>query len=112
MSQCTIKRHFKLTLFSFLDKASFVKAKINNTGVIALGMTFVFTNGLMTNERLGYTQQLRPGVKAAFALALDTQKLNEVQPAGPTHKVCLEASRLIDTHHYDVQVGLSLTFDS
>ncbi|KAF5382496.1 hypothetical protein D9615_003046 [Tricholomella constricta] len=64
---------------AYLDSAAFVKAKINNSGVIALG----------------YTQSLRPGVKAAFGLALDTQKLNEVSPAGPSHKV-----------------GLSLTFDS
>ncbi|KAG6853055.1 hypothetical protein C0991_007199 [Blastosporella zonata] len=64
---------------AYLDAAAFVKAKINNSGVIALG----------------YTQSLRPGVKAAFGLALDTQKLNEVSPVGPSHKV-----------------GLSLTFDS
>lgn len=65
-------------------------------------MTLIFISDLMTNERLGYTQQLRPGVKAAFALALDTQKLNEVQPAGPTHKVCLEVTQLIDIHYYDM----------
>ncbi|PFH46526.1 hypothetical protein AMATHDRAFT_69632 [Amanita thiersii Skay4041] len=64
---------------TYLDPAAFVKAKINNFGVIALG----------------YTQTLRPGVKAAFGLALDTQKLNNPDPAGPTHKV-----------------GLSLIFDS
>ncbi|KAF8631704.1 hypothetical protein AX15_002252 [Amanita polypyramis BW_CC] len=64
---------------TFLDPSSFVKAKINNAGVIALG----------------YTQALRPGVKASFGLALDTQKLNETQPHGPTHKV-----------------GLNLVFDS
>ncbi|KAG6914868.1 hypothetical protein DXG01_014843 [Tephrocybe rancida] len=64
---------------AYLDSAAFVKAKINNSGVIALG----------------YTQSLRPGVKASFGLALDTQKLNEVSPHGPSHKV-----------------GLSLTFDS
>ncbi|KAG6827179.1 hypothetical protein H0H92_012889 [Tricholoma furcatifolium] len=62
-----------------LDKSAFVKAKINNAGVIGLG----------------YTQTLRDGVKAGFGLALDTQKLNEVSPAGPSHKV-----------------GLSLTFDA
>jgi voltage-dependent anion channel protein 2 len=33
---------------------------------------------------LGYTQALRPGVKASFGLALDTQRLND---AGPAHKV-------------------------
>ncbi|KAL0961003.1 hypothetical protein HGRIS_005996 [Hohenbuehelia grisea] len=56
---------------AYLDAAAFVKAKINNSGVIALG----------------YTQTLRPGVKASFGLALDTQKLNEVSAAGPSHKV-------------------------
>jgi len=56
---------------SYLDSAAFVKAKINNSGVIALG----------------YTQSLRPGVKASFGLALDTQKLNDASPVGPSHKV-------------------------
>ncbi|KAJ7367204.1 voltage-dependent ion-selective channel [Mycena olivaceomarginata] len=64
---------------TYLDSAAFVKAKINNSGVLALG----------------YTQALRPGLKASFGLALDTQKLNEVDPAGPVHKI-----------------GLSLVFDS
>ncbi|EAU86031.2 voltage-dependent ion-selective channel [Coprinopsis cinerea okayama7 len=63
----------------YLDAAAFVKAKINNSGVIALG----------------YTQALRPGVKASFGLALDTQKLNDPNPVGPSHKV-----------------GLSFVFDS
>ena len=36
---------------------------------------------------LGYTQALRPGVKASFGLALDTQKLNDANPIGPSHKV-------------------------
>lgn len=39
---------------------------------------------------LGYTQALRPGVKASFGVALDTQKLNEVSAAGTgvsAHKV-------------------------
>jgi voltage-dependent anion channel protein 2 len=56
---------------AYLDSAAFVKAKINNAGILALG----------------YTQALRPGVKASFGLALDTQKLNEVSPSGPAHKV-------------------------
>jgi len=57
---------------TYLDNSAFVKAKINNSGVIALG----------------YTQTLRPGVKASFGLALDTQKLNDVSStAGPSHKV-------------------------
>jgi voltage-dependent anion channel protein 2 len=64
---------------AYLDNSAFVKAKINNLGVVALG----------------YTQSLRPGVKASFGLALDTKKLNEVNPAGPSHKV-----------------GLHLVFDS
>lgn len=46
---------------TYLDNAAFVKAKINNAGVLCLG----------------YTQALRPGVKAAFGLALDTQRLND-----------------------------------
>jgi voltage-dependent anion channel protein 2 len=37
--------------------------------------------------RLGYTQALRPGVKASFGLALDTQRLNDASPSGPAHKV-------------------------
>ncbi|EIN12994.1 voltage-dependent ion-selective channel [Punctularia strigosozonata HHB-11173 SS5] len=56
---------------AYLDAAAFVKAKINNHGILALG----------------YTQALRPGVRATFGLALDTQKLNDVTPTGPAHKV-------------------------
>ncbi|KAJ7451588.1 eukaryotic porin/Tom40 [Mycena latifolia] len=63
---------------TYLDSAAFVKAKINNLGVLALG----------------YTQSIRPGVKASFGLALDTQKLNEVDPAGPVHKVGFSSSCL------------------
>ncbi|KAJ3487473.1 hypothetical protein NLI96_g3512 [Meripilus lineatus] len=55
----------------YLDAAAFVKAKINNSGVLAIG----------------YTQALRPGVKASFGLALDTQRLNQANPSGPAHKV-------------------------
>jgi len=62
---------------AYLDQAAFIKAKINNSGVLALG----------------YTQALRPGVKASFGLAIDTQQLNgstsDMSP-GPTraaHKV-------------------------
>jgi len=36
----------------------------------------------------GYTQILRPGVKASFGLTLDTQKLNDPNPVGTAHKVC------------------------
>ncbi|TFL02735.1 eukaryotic porin/Tom40 [Pterulicium gracile] len=56
---------------AYLDKTAFVKGKINHAGVIALG----------------YTQALRPGVKASFGIALDTVKLSEEAPAGPVHKV-------------------------
>ncbi|KAJ7731000.1 voltage-dependent ion-selective channel [Mycena maculata] len=64
---------------TYLDSAAFVKAKINNAGVLALG----------------YTQSLRPGLRASFGMALDTQKLNEVDPTGPVHKI-----------------GMSFVFDS
>jgi voltage-dependent anion channel protein 2 len=56
---------------AYLDSAAFVKAKINNSGVLALA----------------YTQVIRPGVKASFGLALDTQRLSEASPSGPVHKV-------------------------
>ncbi|KAJ7433043.1 eukaryotic porin/Tom40 [Mycena galericulata] len=56
---------------TYLDSAAYVKAKINNAGVLALG----------------YTQSLRPGLKASFGMALDTQKLNEVDASGSAHKV-------------------------
>lgn len=36
---------------------------------------------------LGYTQALRPGVKASFGLAIDTQRLNDASVAGAAHKV-------------------------
>merc|ERR1711977_175787 len=60
---------------SYLDRAAFVKAKLNTSGIL----------------NLGYTQSLRPGVKASFGVALDTQKLGETQvsekPNGPAHSV-------------------------
>ncbi|EJD50584.1 voltage-dependent ion-selective channel [Auricularia subglabra TFB-10046 SS5] len=56
---------------AYLDSASFVKARINNAGILSLG----------------YSQSLRPGVRASFGLALDTQRLNDATPAGPAHKV-------------------------
>jgi voltage-dependent anion channel protein 2 len=55
---------------AYLDPAAFVKAKINNAGLLVLG----------------YTQALRPGVKATFGLALDTQRLNDTTGAA-AHKV-------------------------
>jgi len=56
---------------AYLDASAFVKAKINNAGVLCLG----------------YTQALRPGVKASFGLALDTQRLNDTTGGQPAHKV-------------------------
>lgn len=46
-------------------------------------------NGRHSDDGLlaGYTQGLRPGVKAQFGLAIDTQKLNDPTPVGPSHKV-------------------------
>lgn len=45
---------------TYLDAAAFVKAKINNTGLVTFG----------------YTQALRPGVKFSGGLQLDTVKLS------------------------------------
>ncbi|KAI0036536.1 eukaryotic porin/Tom40 [Vararia minispora EC-137] len=57
---------------AYLDDAAFVKAKINNAGVLALG----------------YTQSLRPGVRASLGLAIDTQRINSISPAGEVpHKL-------------------------
>jgi len=56
---------------AYLDPAAFVKAKINNAGLLVLG----------------YTQSLRPGVKASFGLALDTQRLNDNTAGASAHKV-------------------------
>ena len=75
---------------SYLDSAAFIKAKINNAGVLALGMHslhHLWDEYLYLITHAGYTQALRPGVKASFGLALDTQKLNDASPAGPSHKV-------------------------
>jgi len=54
---------------AYLDSAAFVKAKINNQSVLCLS----------------YTQALRPGVKAAFGVAIDTANL--APEARATHKV-------------------------
>jgi voltage-dependent anion channel protein 2 len=51
---------------------------------VLLAFFFVSINVIL---RLGYTQALRPGVKASFGLALDTQRLNESSHSGPAHKV-------------------------
>lgn len=56
---------------AYLDNAAFVKAKINNEGILALG----------------YTQALRPGVKASLGLALDTKGLQQANAQTPAHKV-------------------------
>ncbi|KAB5595912.1 Voltage-dependent ion-selective channel [Ceratobasidium theobromae] len=55
---------------AYLDAAAFAKAKISNSGVLVLG----------------YTQALRPGVKASFGLALDTQRLSDTS-GGAQHKL-------------------------
>jgi len=60
---------------SYLDRAAFVKAKINNAGILVLG----------------YTQALNPGVKASFGVAIDTQKMSnggsDEKSAGSAHSV-------------------------
>ncbi|GFZ43353.1 Mitochondrial outer membrane protein porin [Saitozyma sp. JCM 24511] len=56
---------------TYLDNAAFVKAKINNAGILCLG----------------YTQALRPGVKASFGLGLDTSRLNDPTAGQAAHKV-------------------------
>lgn len=95
LDACCIIHQFT-QFFSFLDSAAFVKAKINNSGVLALGISHSFICcSLKLTSNAGYTQTLRPGVKASFGLALDTQRLNDIAPTGPAHKV-----------------GASLTFDA
>lgn len=55
----------------YLDNAAFVKAKINNDGILGLG----------------YTQALRPGVKTSLGLALDTKAFSASEAVTPSHKV-------------------------
>jgi len=62
--------HLEVGTKAYLDSAAFLKAKINNVGLLSLG----------------YTQALRPGVKASFGLALDTQKLSGASGVS-AHKV-------------------------
>ena len=50
-------------------------------------LTCIYARDVDARLRAGYTQALRPGVKASFGLALDTQRLNEVTPSGPAHKI-------------------------
>lgn len=69
---------------SYLDSASFVKAKINNAGILLLG----------------YTQALRPGVKMSAGVALDTQKigssgLGEKPATGSGHSVGLSLTLFV-----------------
>ena len=63
---------------------------------------------------VGYTQALRPGVKASFGLAVDTQKLNDVAPTGPAHKVRRFATKslILFAHVIFPQVGASFTFEA
>lgn len=56
---------------TYLDNAAFIKTKINNSGVLCFG----------------YTQALRPGVKAAFGLAIDTTRINDPTAGQAAHKV-------------------------
>jgi len=72
--------HLEVGTKAYLDDGAFVKAKINNGGILALG----------------YTQSLRPGVKASFGLALDTQRLNSTAP----------------TEHVPHKVGASFVFEA
>ncbi|KAJ9093712.1 hypothetical protein QFC21_006308 [Naganishia friedmannii] len=55
----------------YLDNTAAVKLKVNNAGILAAS----------------YTQALRPGVKATFGLALDTQRLNDASAGAAAHKV-------------------------
>jgi voltage-dependent anion channel protein 2 len=82
---------------TYLDNAAFVKAKINNAGKcfcllwasdgraskdLTLSLPPHPNAGILC---LGYTQALRPGVKASLGLALDTVKLADT--GATAHKV-------------------------
>merc|ERR1712093_459261 len=57
---------------AYLDNTAFVKAKVNNAGVLGLG----------------YTQALRPGLKLSFGLAVDTKAFSSSEvAASAAHKV-------------------------
>lgn len=56
---------------TYLDNAAFIKAKINNSGILALS----------------YAQALRPGIKATFGLALDTLKISSGTTDASAHKI-------------------------
>ena len=67
-------------------------SKLRSTTLVSSASVSFFLPWYMViqfNNLVGYTQALRPGVKASFALALDTQKLNDSTLAGPAHKVSL-----------------------
>ena len=101
---------------SYLDSAAFVKAKINNAGILALGRrsTRKYMTHILMSPVPGYTQALRPGVKGSFGLAIDTQKLNDVSPTGPAHKVCRYTTlQLVPFTDLPLpQVGASFTFEA
>lgn len=68
-----------------LCRKPLAEAKVNNSGLITLG----------------YTQALRPGVKASFGLQLDTVKLGQ---SGQSEKPVTPAEAS--------KVGVSFTFES
>jgi len=70
---------------NYLDAAAFVKAKVNTAGFLTVG----------------YTQALRPGVKASFGLQLDTVKLGS---KGQSEKPVNPADA--------AKVGAAFTFES
>jgi voltage-dependent anion channel protein 2 len=51
-----------------------------------MGLTHLDLDVLIGILCLGYTQALRPGVKASLGLALDTTKMNS-EGGAPAHKV-------------------------
>ena len=53
----------------------------------------------------------RPGVKASFGLALDTQKLNDTSPTGAAHKVVPLSTLVASTHFVDRLVPALLSKD-
>ena len=63
-----------------------------------------------TTRILGYTQILRPGVKASFGLALDTQKLNDPNPVGTAHKVCRSSDVLSTNSDHRLSGWSSIRF--
>ncbi len=68
-----------------LDKDAFVKAKVNNSGIVGLG----------------YTQNIRQGVKLAVGGQFDSNRLGE-----NSHKVTFFV-----LFYFNLKVGLSFTFE-